>query len=321
MDHLQTSSRNLFTDYDLDRVHQHWRDAEWLAAHSTASTARFVPTWRRQHLMVSAPVMRPVFLSHQQVAPWLEQPVSLTLLGIATGYTYFGLALSDDVDAPALFATQGRFLGLRQTASLLSRFDGGLLAYAGAMAYWHHTHRFCGTCGYPTASQWAGHVRVCTHPECKQQHFPRTDPAIIVRITWEDQILLGRQPHWTPGRYSNIAGFVAPGESLEDAVRREAREEANVEIKTATYYSSQPWPFPRSLMLGFTAKAASTAMCIGEACSDGELEAARWFTHEDIRQGVQAGIMGLPSPISISFNLIADWFDAGNPGELAGLKT
>ncbi|MEO6080107.1 MAG: NAD(+) diphosphatase [Steroidobacteraceae bacterium] len=189
------------------------------------------------------------------------------------------------------------FAELRPLASELPASDAGLLAYARALNIWRADHRYCGRCGTPTVGARAGHVREC--PNCDTQNFPRLDPAIIVLVHDGEQALLGRQASWQPGRYSTIAGFVEPGESLEDAVRREVREETGVETHSVAYHSSQPWPFPSSLMMGFTARAIHTDPVL----HDGELEDARWFT----RAAIHAGAITLPPPEAISRRLIEHW--------------
>lgn len=317
MDALTRSARNNFTNYHLDRAHHELQDDVWVARQLTRPGTRFLPVWRLKHLIAPGSPPRPVMLSPETAAPYLEQAESNTLLGIADGRMYVALDLPATEQPPVALAVRGEFRSLRRINALVDHFDGGILAYARAMVYWHQQHRFCGVCGAPAESREGGHLRVCTNPACKQQQFPRTDPAIIVQTTRNDHILLGRQPQWDKGRYSNIAGFVAPGESLEDAVVREVLEETGVRIDTIDYHSSQPWPFPSSLMLGFVATAAEDAVI---CCTDGELEDVRWFTRADIRHGLEAGTFGLPSRISISFHLIEDWFDAGDQGQLAPLK-
>ncbi len=151
----------------------------------------------------------------------------------------------------------------------------------------------------------------CTRPECGQRGFPRLDPAIIVLVHRGDKCLLGRQGSWSEGRFSTIAGFVEPGESLEDAVRREVREETNVRIGACTYLASQPWPFPAALMIGFDAEAESERIVL----NDGELEEARWLTREQIA----AGEVMVSPRLSIAYRLIEAWFDAGSGPRLAGL--
>jgi NAD+ diphosphatase len=177
-----------------------------------------------------------------------------------------------------------------------------LLAYARALALWKARHRFCGACGAPNLPARAGHVMRCSREGCGAETFPRLDPAIIVLVTDPsgERALLGRQASWPPGRYSTIAGFVEPGESLEDAVIREVAEETGVLVDDVVYESSQPWPFPSSLMLGFRAVARSDAITL----RDGELEDARWFTRADIAAGHPA----LPPAGAISARLIDGWY-------------
>jgi NAD+ diphosphatase len=174
------------------------------------------------------------------------------------------------------------------------------------MTHWHATHKYCGSCGAPTESREGGHLRVCTDPDCARAHFPRTDPAVIMLVAKDDRCLLGRKAEWPPGRYSTLAGFVEPGESLEDAVRREVMEETGVVVSDVEYHSSQPWPFPASLMLGFFCRAETEVV----QRNDKELEDARWFTREELRNG--NGGMGIaPRPISIARRLIDDWLTEG----------
>lgn len=223
----------------------------------------------------------------------------LVLLGWFRDERCVLVQLGDDVAAPAGI----RFEELRPLASELVADQAGLLAYARALTYWQRRHRHCGVCGAPTVPQRAGHVMHCSDARCATDFFPRIDPAIIVLVTDGERALLGRQASWAEGRYSTIAGFVEPGESLEDAVAREVLEESGVVVTASTYHSSQPWPFPSSLMLGFMAHA--TAGSVPQAGS--ELVDVRWFTREQIA----AGSPILPPASSISHRLIETWFDAG----------
>jgi NAD+ diphosphatase len=186
---------------------------------------------------------------------------------------------------------------LRPLANELAPTEAGLVAYARALQLWHANHRFCGRCGAPTRSERAGHMRRCA--SCEAQSFPRLDPAIIVLVHDGEQALLGRQASWQPNRYSTIAGFVEPGESLEDAVRREVAEETGIAVRDIAYHSSQPWPFPASLMLGFIARGEHAPPQL----HDGELEDARWISRDAIR----AGEVHLPPRESISRRLIDHW--------------
>jgi NAD+ diphosphatase len=223
-----------------------------------------------------------------------------------TGEKFF---LGQDTDGAAYFAAVAelpRRLGarpatLREVGALLSARDAGLMVCAVALANWHATHLRCPRCGEPTEFADAGWVRRC--PADGSDHFPRTDPAVIVLVhDGADRCLLGRQPTWPPGRYSTLAGFVEPGESLEHAVAREVREESRVVVDEVSYRGSQPWPFPASLMLGFWARAVGGEAGVG----DDELEDVRWFD----RAGLRSGRPLLPPPASIAHWLITTWLDS-----------
>jgi len=202
------------------------------------------------------------------------------------------------------------FATLREAGAFLDDREAGIAVHSVGLANWHATHPRCARCGAPTEIVDAGHVRRC--PECKAQHFPRSDPAIIVLVTDdEDRALLGRGATWPPGRYSTLAGFVEPGESLEAAVRREVFEETGVVVGQGIRYAgSQPWPFPSSLMLGFYARASATEITV----DDDEISDARWFTREDLRDAIDAANVALPGAVSISRRLIEGWYGAELPG-------
>ncbi|TCO34263.1 NAD+ diphosphatase [Kribbella steppae] len=196
------------------------------------------------------------------------------------------------------------YAGLRELGAVLNDREAGMAVHVVGLSNWHGVHTHCANCGEHTVVIEEGHVRQC--PECGLSHFPRSDPAIIVLVTDDqDRALLGRNEAWPEGRYSTLAGFVEPGESLEAAVRREVLEETGVVVGPEVEYAgSQPWPLPSSLMLGFYAKAASTDI---EVDAD-EIAEARWFTREDLRALVEAGTMALPGNISISRRLIEGWY-------------
>ncbi len=198
----------------------------------------------------------------------------------------------------------GAFTDLRQVAGLLPPGEASVLAHARGMMHWRTKHRFCGICGARCEARSAGHTMVCTG--CKAQHFPRTDPAVIMLVVRGDACLLGhsqRFPNTT--MYSTLAGFVEPGESLEEAVRREVMEEAGIEVGEVLYHSSQPWPFPSSIMLGFHAEGLSEAITIDPT----ELRDARWFTRDELRSHQSLGF-SLPRADSIARRLIEDWLAA-----------
>ena len=203
-----------------------------------------------------------------------------------------------------------RRVDLRSAAALWPAFDASVFAQARALQHWRSRHRFCGVCGGEVALSRAGWQGTCT--QCGVEHYPRTDPAVIVAVTDGSRLLLGRQAAWPARRYSVLAGFVEPGESLEQTVAREVLEETGVRVRRCRYLASQPWPFPGSLMLGFHAEAEPDAPQVGD-----ELEEARWFTADDIRRARQRGEWGstqddgqgpvLSPSISISRWLIEQW--------------
>ncbi|MBN1979858.1 MAG: NAD(+) diphosphatase [Anaerolineae bacterium] len=314
MEHYTRSSLNYFTPRALDRAADKREDTARLAEELQAPSTRFIPVWQDRNLITEDEIPKAVFLPCADAQALVSTAESVTLLGRDGAGTIFAIGLPAEGDAP--LDGMGRFRNLRWAAALLEEAECALLAYAKAMAYWHHHHRFCATCGSPTESVSGGHARVCTDAGCRWTHFPQMSPAIIVLVTLGERCLLGRKAEWLENMYSTLAGFVEPAESLEAALIREVREEAGVEVASMRYFASQPWPFPNSLMLGFTAKAASEAIRIGEDEAPGELDDARWFTREEIREGLAQGTLRLPLKLSISFHLIEDWFDAGDLGPL-----
>ena len=202
---------------------------------------------------------------------------------------------------------EGLPAGLRDAAAELPAEEAALAAYAAALLGWHRRHGFCANCGAATNIVDAGHERRC--PVCEAHHFPRTDPVVIVRASDEaGRLLLGRSRHWPPGRYSLLAGFVEPGETLEDAVRREVLEESAIELAEVRYLASQPWPFPSSLMLGFEARAER-----GEPrAADDELEDVRWFERAEVEAAAAGrGEFALAPPYAIARRLIDAWLATG----------
>jgi len=298
---------NVFAGPYVDRLDPPRGDAAAVDHALGGSGARLVPVWRSRNLLRRRPGPAACLLPvDEQRLAGLDRG-ELILLGTFRGQVAFAAEFTGE-SAPEL-DPGAEFLDLRLAGGLLEPDEAGLLAYARAMVSWRRRHRFCGNCGAPTRAGRAGHVMACGNPACGVQAFPRLDPAIIVLVTDGERALLGRQGSWPAGRYSTLAGFVEPGESLEDAVAREVLEETGVLLGAIRYHSSQPWPFPSSLMLGFTAEARTTAIRLG----DDELEDARWFTRAEIA----AGTVSLPTPHSVSFRLIADWYESGAARPLA----
>jgi NAD+ diphosphatase len=198
---------------------------------------------------------------------------------------------------------------LRAFVQQVDAEEAALVLHAVALAEWQRAHRHCPRCGTALESAQAGHLLAC--PACGRQQFPRTDPAVIMLVTdADDRCLLGRQAAWPEGRYSTLAGFVEPGESLEHAVAREVEEEVGVEVDRVTYFGNQPWPFPASLMVGFFARARTTEISVDGA----EIADARWFTREEMRAEAEAGTLLLPGGISISRSLVETWYGGPLPG-------
>ncbi len=292
---------NIFAGPYLDRASHLRQDPAWFAAALADERSRAIPVWNSRTLVAEGDAPRAVYLPLSAVPPARRNGEDLILLGRFGGIDYFTYDI-DSVEAPPL-PPGARFEDLRLVASLLPVEEAGLLGYARALVSWRRRHRFCGTCGAKTVSAKSGHVLVCSNAQCRTEQFPRVDPAIIVLVSDGERALLGRQASWPAGRYSTIAGFVEPGESLEDAVAREVLEETGIEVDAIEYHSSQPWPFPASLMLGFTAHALTSEVHL----KDRELEDARWFTRADLASGTPL----VPPGVSISFRLIEHWFNAG----------
>jgi NAD+ diphosphatase len=295
---------NVFAGPYLERAAHLRKDASFLAAALRDPDSVLVPLWQSRSLLRREPQgWSAALVDSRHELRLAIQEKDLVMLGRFRGRVCFAADVGGDSPPTALPADTS-FEDLRMTGGQIPADEAGLLAYARAMVLWQRRHRHCGTCGAPTVSTNAGHVMKCSNDDCGHEHFPRLDPAIIVLVTDGERALLGRQAAWPEGRYSTIAGFVEPGESLEDAVAREVLEETGVTVLEAAYHSSQPWPFPSSLMIGFTATAAPGSV----ARADEELEDARWFTRTDIASGFPK----LPPPQSVSFRLIEDWYDAGS---------
>jgi NAD+ diphosphatase len=292
---------NVLSGLDLDRAVDLRGDPARVEEAWRRPDTKVIPLWRSRHLLASASRPEIVSIPSEKLDEHRERRI---LLGTSGGRAFFALDLSslDDPARDLELDGESVWLPLREVAALLPQSEGALLAYASGIASWHRRHLHCGVCGSATEATHGGHVRACGNEGCKELHFPRTDPAVIMLVGREDELLLGRQKSWNPGVYSTLAGFVEPGESLEEAVRREVYEETGVELEDVRYHSSQPWPFPSSLMLGFTARARTREIRLQPE----EMEDARWFTRRQVRE--RDGLE-LPSSISIARRLIEDWLN------------
>jgi len=280
-------------------------DADALESALQDPGSRLFPVWRGLNLVRLGATLEGGWLNAEQLdlASVAEEVV---FLGQSSdGTAHFAIDLSHHDDPPPLPADT-RFEDLRKVGPMLSDEEGSILAYARGVMHWHAKHQFCGVCGSRTESRKAGHERRCMNPNCGTAHFPRTDPAVIMLVhDGGDRIVLASQPDWPPGRCSVLAGFVETGESLEDAVAREVMEEVGLEVADIRYNSSQPWPFPSSIMLGFSARALGTDLTV----DTNELQDARWVSRHEIANSPEDDTFALPRRDSIAYRLIQDWMN------------
>ena len=294
---------NIFAQAPIDRHSILRGDAAWIA--QAADGALYLPVGNGA-VPVTGSDAAGLHLDFRGRPAGEIQPI---LLGLRDGAACFAYAVGVG-EATA----EAGFQELRAAGPLLPPQEASLAAYAVGLVRWHDRHRFCGVCGTPTEVIEAGHKRICPNPDCRAEHFPRTDPAVIVLVEHEGSCFLAHNARHRAGMHSTLAGFVEPGESLEAAVAREIMEEAAIELTRISYHSSQPWPFPASLMIGFTADAASRDFRL-----DGvELVEGGWFSRADLlavrraeSDADPAISISLPNALSISRRLIEDWLAVG----------
>jgi len=287
-----------FSSYPHDRIGDRRTNEAWLEE-----------VWAdegTQVLVIAGTRVQPVDGAIAWVPPSQAPEGTRVLLGERDGTVWFAVI----VDGPAVDDT---WVPLRFLVPAITEESAALLVHAIGIAEWLWATKHCIRCGGLYEPLHLGHVLRCT--DCGREEFPRTDPAVIMVVTDgeapDDRCLLGRHPSWPPGRYSTLAGFVEPGESIEQAVRREVLEESGIQVSEVTYFGSQPWPLPRSLMIGCIGKATSTDVTV-----DGEeIEDARWFSREQMKTEAEAGTLVLPGGISISRSLIEHWYGGPLPGQ------
>jgi NAD+ diphosphatase len=293
-----------FVGSPLDREPVRRRDRVWLEARLADNASRFLPLWKLQPL-VKHGTSRALAWARRDFFADLDPSPEPVLLGCLDDIAHFAVDVSAAAQPEQSFGVGevARFEDLRGVVPLLPQSEAAISAQARALVDWHARHRFCAACGGDTRAVCGGAHRVCT--ECQAEHFPRTDPVAIAIVVRGDRCLLGRQRGWPTAMYSALAGFVEAGESLEEALRREVKEEAGVQVGAVRYWRSQPWPFPSSLMLGCVADAESEAIRVDPA----ELEDARWFTRGEIAGALAgaAGALTVPPPFSIAHQLLRAW--------------
>ncbi|MCP5365695.1 MAG: NAD(+) diphosphatase [Hyphomicrobiales bacterium] len=312
-----------YTGCRLDRAAHRRTDAVWLAEQLRHGESRVMPVWRDRSLIGSGEPPKGVTVTGDLAARVVAQASSVVFLGCGEeALAWFAADLSSL--APEQLPDFGggvRFLDLWRMAPRLDAAEGAALAYARAILRWHRVNGYCGRCGSPTVMCEGGHMRACTAEVCGEKLFPRTDPCVIMLVTSRRAVrggelprcLLGRQPAWPEGLMSTLAGFVEPGETLEEAVAREVREEVGLDATAIRYQGAQPWPFPGSVMLGFRAEADATAELRFDR---DELEDARWFTREEVLN-IEARGMRLPFRGTIARALIDGWLNERAPQAMA----
>jgi NAD+ diphosphatase len=285
----------------VDRSTARRGDTAWLAAAWADPRTRVVVVHEGQALVATAPGGAELVFVPPARAP---DGVRFLLGAAANGVAYFGVAgqlpSAGAVDGPGPVSAAS----LRQAGPLLSDRDLELMTHAVALGNWHEVFRHCPRCGAVTEPELAGHARRC--PVDGSEHFPRLDPAVIMLVTDpDDRCLLARNSQWPQRRVSVLAGFVEPGESAEQAVAREVLEETGIAVGDVRYMGSQPWPMPHSLMLGFRASAIGS---LDIRVDRDEIAEARWFSRDDLKEGLNAGTVLLPSSVSIAYRLISSWY-------------
>jgi NAD+ diphosphatase len=295
-----------FSGNYINRLGEIRNNQEALSAALISPTTRFLPIFKERCLLHED---RAAMLTLDEVRLRIGTLDNAIFLGILEDRYIFAVGLETDDDSRA--DSNFIFAGLRELTGQLAEPEAALLAYAKAMVGWQRRHRHCGLCGSICEPRDGGFVMECSLSTCGHRSFPRLDPAIIVLVHADDRCLLGRQTRWPDGRFSTIAGFAEPGESLEDSVRREVHEETNIRVGRCRYLASQPWPFPAAIMIGFLAEGLSNEIRL----NDGELVEARWLTRDDIANGTVV----LPPRVSIAYRLLETWYDEGTCPNLESL--
>lgn len=300
---------NFYSSEYLDRVSHLRKDSTWLKEQLSSANARLLPVWQHHNLISGADIFEAAILEITHVKSLRNDEVDPVLLGLINGTAYFTLDVSHikNPHEHEILGAAGIFEDLRKIGPYIQPEQGNLLAYARGINYWHERHRFCGVCGSKTRSEAAGHQRRCSNNACNTMHFPRTDVACIMLIHDGDRIIMGKAPRFQGKMQSVLAGFLEPGETLEDCVAREVIEEVGVQVTDVEYQHSQPWPFPSSLMVGYRARAVTTEITIDPI----ELLSAEWMSRDELKAITPDSEVQLPRKDSIARRLIEEWLAEG----------
>jgi NAD+ diphosphatase len=299
------SHKNFYATINLNRAANQRSDNKWVSEQLKKPESKILPVWRNQNLFIHGDNFSMACLDVEHLSVFSNGKNQPILLGMIGQTSYFSIDIShlDNPKDKILFNSHVEFADLRQIGQILNSEEGNLLAYARGINYWHQQHLHCGVCGNMTHSEAAGHQRRCEDKDCNMVHFPRTDSACIVLIHNDDKIILARAGRFPAKMQSVLAGFLEPGESLEDCVAREVFEEVGVNLTDIVYQHSQPWPFPSSLMVGFRARALNTDLHPDPT----ELESADWFSRDELKAITPESDLQLPRLDSIARRLIEEW--------------
>ena len=304
-----------YTSTTINRHGNYRNNKKFLNNIIIEKNTKFIPFYNGKNLFLEINKnIKPVIFNKIQLDEFFPHGIGDKIfLGVANTLNYIGVDLSLSNKKFECWLKENKIIinDLRKYGPILDDVEASFLALSNGMFFWHNTHQFCGSCGFQNFSTEGGFVMKCSNDKCGKSHFPRTDPAIITLISFKDKVLLGRSPRFPETMYSTLAGFVEPGESLEQALEREVFEEVGIKVKNIKYFNSQPWPFPASLMLGFFAEAVSEKMTIDY----NEIEDAHWFSIDELKSLEHPSVIGgfkLPRVDSIARRLVDTWINSFN---------